>query len=208
MHKNQQVEALLLSIQGMHLRQYSTLWVGFVQGEDEVRQSGVPYAVVRPCALTEEPAGAELVISQGDTIKVTPLNCFLWETMRKEQENNQTQKEGTTDTNINPWQLIRNEKEERVRGKPPKLDGSSERQEGACSAHTTRKTCCDTSRCTAVNALASLYICLCCKYQLFCIRQAKAAGCCCSSSSLGVCLLGILLVAGNTREACWTQHDY
>lgn len=44
-----------------------------VQGEDEVRQSGVPYAVLRPCALTEEPAGAELVISQGDTIKVTHL---------------------------------------------------------------------------------------------------------------------------------------
>lgn len=44
-----------------------------MQGEDEVRQSGVPYAVLRPCALTEEPAGAELVISQGDTVKVTPL---------------------------------------------------------------------------------------------------------------------------------------
>ncbi len=41
-----------------------------LQGEDEVRQSGVPYAIVRPCALTEEPAGADLVISQGDTIKV------------------------------------------------------------------------------------------------------------------------------------------
>lgn len=40
-----------------------------LKGEDEVRQSGVPYAIVRPCALTEEPAGAELVISQGDTIK-------------------------------------------------------------------------------------------------------------------------------------------
>lgn len=47
--------------------------VAFAQGEDEVRRSGVPYAVVRPCALTEEPAGADLVISQGDTIKVIPL---------------------------------------------------------------------------------------------------------------------------------------
>lgn len=46
-----------------------------LQGEDEVRQSGVPYAIVRPCALTEEPAGADLVISQGDTIKV-PLLCI------------------------------------------------------------------------------------------------------------------------------------
>lgn len=43
-----------------------------VQGEDEVRQSGVPFTVVRPCALTEEPAGADLVFSQGDTIKVIP----------------------------------------------------------------------------------------------------------------------------------------
>lgn len=46
-----------------------------LQGEDEVRQSGVPFAVVRPCALTEEPAGAELVFSQGDTIKVI-AHCF------------------------------------------------------------------------------------------------------------------------------------
>ena len=39
-------------------------------GEDVVRSSGVPYTVVRPCALTEEPEGAELVIEQGDNIKV------------------------------------------------------------------------------------------------------------------------------------------
>ena len=35
-----------------------------------MRHSGVPFAVVRPTALTEEPAGAELQIDQGDTIKV------------------------------------------------------------------------------------------------------------------------------------------
>lgn len=40
------------------------------QGEDFVRTSGVPFAVVRPVALTEEPAGAELLLDQGDTIKV------------------------------------------------------------------------------------------------------------------------------------------
>lgn len=58
----------------MHSSHYLQVCASLVQGEDEVRQSGVPYAVVRPCALTEEPAGAELVISQGDTIKVsTPL---------------------------------------------------------------------------------------------------------------------------------------
>ena len=37
-------------------------------GEDVVRGSGVPFAVIRPCAQTEEPAGAELVIEQGDTL--------------------------------------------------------------------------------------------------------------------------------------------
>ena len=40
------------------------------QGEDVVRGSGVPFAIVRPTALTEEDAGAELQIDQGDTIKV------------------------------------------------------------------------------------------------------------------------------------------
>lgn len=68
--------------------------VGCVQGEDEVRQSGVPYAVVRPCALTEEPAGAELVISQGDTIKVTPLQVL---SAGRQQGNDQTQKGDITE---------------------------------------------------------------------------------------------------------------
>ena len=44
-----------------------------VQGENVVRHSGVPFAVVRPTALTEEPAGAELQLDQGDTIKVWQL---------------------------------------------------------------------------------------------------------------------------------------
>ena len=41
-----------------------------------MRHSGVPFAVVRPCALTEEPAGAELQLSQGDTIKVTTCKGY------------------------------------------------------------------------------------------------------------------------------------
>lgn len=40
-----------------------------LKGEDVLRESGVPYAVVRPVALTEEPVGAELQLDQGDTIK-------------------------------------------------------------------------------------------------------------------------------------------
>jgi len=38
-------------------------------GEDVIRSSGVPFAIVRPVALTEEPAGAELQLDQGDTIR-------------------------------------------------------------------------------------------------------------------------------------------
>lgn len=38
-------------------------------GEDEVRSSGAPFAIVRPVALTEEPAGADLEAAQGDIIK-------------------------------------------------------------------------------------------------------------------------------------------
>jgi hypothetical protein len=38
--------------------------------EDVLRASGVPAAVVRPCALTEEPRGMPLTFDQGDTIKV------------------------------------------------------------------------------------------------------------------------------------------
>jgi uncharacterized protein YbjT (DUF2867 family) len=39
-----------------------------LKGEDLVRESGIPYTIVRPCALTEEPAGAELIFEQGDNI--------------------------------------------------------------------------------------------------------------------------------------------
>ncbi|VAH27038.1 unnamed protein product [Triticum turgidum subsp. durum] len=40
----------------------------FIHGEDLIRESGVPYTIVRPCALTEEPAGADLIFEQGDNI--------------------------------------------------------------------------------------------------------------------------------------------
>uniref|UniRef100_A0A804P2X2 NAD(P)-binding Rossmann-fold superfamily protein n=1 Tax=Zea mays TaxID=4577 RepID=A0A804P2X2_MAIZE len=39
-----------------------------LQGEDLIRESGIPYTIVRPCALTEEPAGADLMFDQGDNI--------------------------------------------------------------------------------------------------------------------------------------------
>ncbi|BFG26602.1 hypothetical protein CerSpe_128760 [Prunus speciosa] len=37
-------------------------------GEDLIRESGIPYTIVRPCALTEEPTGADLIFDQGDNI--------------------------------------------------------------------------------------------------------------------------------------------
>lgn len=39
-----------------------------LKGEDEIRESGIPYTIVRPCALTEEPAGADLIFDRGDNI--------------------------------------------------------------------------------------------------------------------------------------------
>jgi uncharacterized protein YbjT (DUF2867 family) len=40
-----------------------------LQGEESVRQSGLPYTIIRPCALTEEPGVQSLVFDQGDNIK-------------------------------------------------------------------------------------------------------------------------------------------
>ncbi|MGB8690887.1 MAG: CIA30 family protein [Microcoleus sp.] len=40
-----------------------------LKGEDCVRSSGIPYTIVRPCALTEEPGGKALMFDQGDNIK-------------------------------------------------------------------------------------------------------------------------------------------
>ena len=40
-----------------------------LRGEDSVRASGVPYTIIRPCALTEEPGIKTLIFEQGDNIK-------------------------------------------------------------------------------------------------------------------------------------------
>ncbi len=39
------------------------------RGEEVVRQSGLNYTIVRPCALTEKAGNQRLIFSQGDTIK-------------------------------------------------------------------------------------------------------------------------------------------
>jgi uncharacterized protein YbjT (DUF2867 family) len=40
-----------------------------LRGEDAVRESGIPYTIIRPCALTEEPGAKALVFEQGDNIR-------------------------------------------------------------------------------------------------------------------------------------------
>ncbi|MBD2354016.1 CIA30 family protein [Tolypothrix sp. FACHB-123] len=38
-------------------------------GEESLRNSGIPYTIIRPCALTEESGGKELILEQGDNIR-------------------------------------------------------------------------------------------------------------------------------------------
>ena len=40
-----------------------------LRGEESLRQSGISYTIIRPCALTEEPGVRELIFDQGDNIK-------------------------------------------------------------------------------------------------------------------------------------------
>lgn len=40
-----------------------------LRGEDAVRESGIPYTIIRPCALTEEAGGKALMFDQGDNIR-------------------------------------------------------------------------------------------------------------------------------------------
>lgn len=40
-----------------------------LRGEESVRESGIPYTIIRPCALTEEPGGQLLIFEQGDNIR-------------------------------------------------------------------------------------------------------------------------------------------
>ncbi|WP_193199708.1 CIA30 family protein [Nostoc sp. MG11] len=40
-----------------------------LKGEDSLRESGISYTIIRPCALTEEAGGKELIFEQGDNIR-------------------------------------------------------------------------------------------------------------------------------------------
>lgn len=39
------------------------------RGEEAVRESGIPYTIVRPCALTEATGGKQLTLDQGDNLR-------------------------------------------------------------------------------------------------------------------------------------------
>lgn len=39
------------------------------RGEEAVRESGIPYTIVRPCALTEAAGGKQLTLDQGDNLR-------------------------------------------------------------------------------------------------------------------------------------------
>ena len=40
-----------------------------LRGEDSLRESGIPYTIIRPCALTEEAGDQEFIFEQGDNIR-------------------------------------------------------------------------------------------------------------------------------------------
>lgn len=40
-----------------------------LKGEDSLRESGISYTIIRPCALTEEAGGKEFIFEQGDNIR-------------------------------------------------------------------------------------------------------------------------------------------
>lgn len=46
-----------------------------LKGEDAIRSSGIPATIIRPCALTEEAAGAPMIVAQGDDIKGKISRC-------------------------------------------------------------------------------------------------------------------------------------
>ncbi|CAL8150179.1 unnamed protein product [Prunus armeniaca] len=53
----------------LKLFRFCTL-ISFGDGGGLNTGNGIPYTIVRPCALTEEPAGTDLIFNQGDNITV------------------------------------------------------------------------------------------------------------------------------------------
>jgi uncharacterized protein YbjT (DUF2867 family) len=83
-----------------------------LKGEDSLRSSGIPYTIIRPCALTEEAGSKELVFEQGDNIRgkisredVAEL-CI--QALKQKRASNVTfeVKEGENIVNSTDWQRL------------------------------------------------------------------------------------------------------
>nr|GEZ87369.1 protein plastid transcriptionally active 10 [Tanacetum cinerariifolium] len=66
---------LILVVMVLLLRRSDTQTL---KGEDLIRESGIPYTIVMPCTLTEEPTGADLIFEQGDNITVYHITYIHW----------------------------------------------------------------------------------------------------------------------------------
>ncbi|MFQ4141486.1 CIA30 family protein [Chlorogloeopsis sp. ULAP02] len=83
-----------------------------LKGEDSLRVSGIPYTIIRPCALTEEPGGKELIFEQGDNMrgKISREDVaeICVQALREPHARNVTLevKEGENSSNSTDWQRL------------------------------------------------------------------------------------------------------
>ncbi|MBD2439510.1 CIA30 family protein [Nostoc sp. FACHB-110] len=83
-----------------------------LKGEDSLRVSGIPYTIIRPCALTQEAGGQELIFDQGDNIrgKISREDVaeLCVQTLEQSQAYNVTfeVKQGENQANVITWQQL------------------------------------------------------------------------------------------------------
>ena len=83
-----------------------------LKGEDSVRESGVPYTIIRPCALTEESGVQALTFDQGDNLKGKVSRDSIAElcvqALKQPKACNVTfeVKAGENDASSNDWQRL------------------------------------------------------------------------------------------------------
>ncbi|MBD2336679.1 CIA30 family protein [Calothrix sp. FACHB-156] len=83
-----------------------------LKGEESLRASGISYTIIRPCALTEEAGGKELIFEQGDNIrgKVSREDVaeLCVQALKQPQACNRTfeVKEGENSNNSINWQSL------------------------------------------------------------------------------------------------------
>ncbi|QIR35785.1 NAD(P)H-binding protein [Tolypothrix sp. PCC 7910] len=83
-----------------------------LKGEESLRASGIPYTIIRPCALTEETGGKELIFEQGDNIrgKISREDVaeLCVQALKQPQACNRTfeVKEGENSNNSINWQSL------------------------------------------------------------------------------------------------------